>query len=96
MITIQGIPEEKLPVEEIPTLKDLYQWAPYPTIIALLTAIIVEINYDPKSSIVLMILCYRRYLLPYNNFRKLSASVREELRVPEESPFQENHHSEEC
>ncbi|KAL3273325.1 hypothetical protein HHI36_014774 [Cryptolaemus montrouzieri] len=34
MTTIQEIPEEKLLVEEIPTLKDLYQWAPHPTTIA--------------------------------------------------------------
>ncbi|KAL3281808.1 hypothetical protein HHI36_005009, partial [Cryptolaemus montrouzieri] len=34
MTTTQGIPEEKLQVEEIPTLKDLYQWAPHPTTIA--------------------------------------------------------------
>ncbi|KAL3286973.1 hypothetical protein HHI36_001459 [Cryptolaemus montrouzieri] len=88
MTTTQGIPEEKLQVEEIPTLKDLYQWAPHPTTIALSTAIIMFILI--MTLIAVLFFCYRRYLLPYYNFRKLSASNGEELRVPEQSPFRRN------
>ncbi|KAL3265857.1 hypothetical protein HHI36_010053, partial [Cryptolaemus montrouzieri] len=86
MTTIQGIPEEKLQVEEIPTLKDLYEWAPHPTTIALSTARIMFMLIMTLISV--LFFCYRRYLLPYNNFRTLSASVLqngEELWFPE--PF---------
>ncbi|KAL3287361.1 hypothetical protein HHI36_001835, partial [Cryptolaemus montrouzieri] len=88
MTSIQALPDEKLQVEEIPTLKDLYQWAPHPTTMALSTAIIMFMLI--MTLIAVLFFCYRRYLLPYNNFRKLSASVPqngEELRVLEQSPF---------